>query len=53
MTSWKGEAGDQEAPRKCQACGFGGRREQGSQAGLSGEDALGRGGGREARSGEA
>lgn len=53
VTSWKGEAGGQEAPRKCQACGFGGRREQGSQARLSGEDGLSRGGGRAVRSGEA
>lgn len=53
MTSRKGEAGGQEAPRKCQVCGFGGRREQGSQARLAGEDGLGRGGGRAARSGEA
>lgn len=35
------------------ACGFGGRREQGSQAGLAGEDRLDRGGGRSVRFGEA
>lgn len=40
VTSWEGRPGARRDRGQLQACGFGGRREQGSQAELGGEDRL-------------